>query len=416
MTRISRRRFLGQGARAAAAGVAVPWFVSARVSGANDRIGVGFVGLGARGKQILEHLPDDAEVAAVCDVDARRVGPVAEATRAASYADHRALLDDPNVGAVVIATPDHWHAIQAIDACRAGRDVFCEKPLSLTVREGRAMVDAAARFNTMFQVGPQQRSIPAAIRACEFVRAGRIGAIREVRVINNRTSRDCDLPGEPVPEGLDWSTWQGPAQPRAFHAKIYNASRQPGGYGWMAFTSWSGGMMTSWGTHEIDLVQWALGMDRSGPSEIKPLGQGLTCPLEYTYPNGIVVRFGDGPQGGAVFVGAEGTVTVVEGVATYDPPELGARAPANDPALFRGAAAPIHTRQWLQCVRDRHGLTCDAETGHRTATACHLGNIARRLGRPLRWDPAGETFVGDDEADAMLSREMAAPWRLPDNL
>ena len=385
-------------------------------AGANDRIGVGYIGLGARGNHILHHLPDDAEIAAVCDVDARRVARVAESRKCAACGDYRELLDNKDVHAVVITTPDHWHALQSIHACQAGKDVFCEKPLSLTVREGRAMVDAARRYNTMFQVGPQQRSIPAAIRACEFVRAGRLGKIREVHATNNRTSRDCDLPGEPVPEGLDWEMWQGPAPKRPFHSKIYAGSRLPDWFGWMAFKPWSGGMMTSWGTHGMDLIQWGLGMDSSGPTEIKPLGEGLICPLEYTYAGGVVVTLDQAPQGGAIFVGEEGTVTVACGVATYDPPELAQAAPPNDPALFPGAGAPIHTRQWLQCVRERHGLTCDVEIGHRTATACHLGNIARWLGRALRWDPVNETILGDDKGSAMLSRPMAAPWKLSENL
>jgi predicted dehydrogenase len=278
------------------------------------------------------------------------------------------------------------------------------------------MVDAARRYNTIFQVGPQQRSIPAAIRACQFVKAGRLGKIREVHVTNNRTSRDFELSGEPVPKGLDWQMWQGPAAKRPFHSKIYSGSRLPDWFGWMAFKPWSGGMMTSWGAHGMDLMQWGLGMDASGPSEVKPLGKGLTCPLEYTYPDGVVVKLDEAPQGGAIFVGEEGTITVACGVATYDPPELAKGAPPNDPALFPGATAPIHTRQWLQCVRQRHGLTCDVEIGHRTATACHLGNIARWLGRPVRWDPETETFPGDDEANALLSRPMAPPWQLPENL
>jgi predicted dehydrogenase len=414
---MSRRGFLKGTAKAASAALAVPCLIpEGALAGANDRIGVGYIGLGARGNHILHHLPEDAEIVAVCDVDARRVAAVAEGQKYATSGDYHELLDNRDVAAVVITTPDHWHALQSIEACQAGKDVFCDKPLSLTVREGRAMVDAARRYNTIFQVGPQQRSIPAAIRACQFVKAGRLGKIREVHVTNNRTSRDCELPGEPVPKGLDWEMWQGPAAKRPFHSKIYNGSRLPDWFGWMAFKPWSGGMMTSWGAHGMDLMQWGLGMDASGPSEVKPLGKGLTCPLEYTYPDGVAVKLDEAPQGGAIFVGEEGTITVAGGVATYDPPELAKGAPPNDPKLFPGATAPIHTRQWLKCVRQRSGLTCDVEIGHRTATACHLGNIARWLGRPVRWDPETETFPGDDEANALLSRPMASPWKLPENL
>ena len=162
----------------------------------------------------------------------------------------------------------------------------------------------------------------------------------------------------------------------------------------------------------MDLMQWGLGMDQSGPMEVEPCGEGLTCELEYRYPNDVVVKLDKAPQGGAIFVGEKGKVTVACGMVTYDPPELGEGAPPSIQSLFGGAGAPIHTRQWLKCVRTREGLTCDVEIGHRTATACHIGNIARWLGRKLRWDPVKETFFGDDEANAMLSRAMREPWHL----
>ena len=415
---LTRRGFCGRSLGAAAIGLAVPHLISSGTlaapgrPGANDRLGVGYIGLGARGNHILHHLPQDAEIVALCDVDASRVAAAAKDRKSATYDDYRKLLEDKNVDAVVITTPDHWHALQSIAACEAGKDVFCDKPLSLTVREGRAMVEAARKFDRVFQVGPQQRSIPAAIYACEFIRSGKLGKIQEIHVTNNRTSRDCDLPGEPVPEGLDWEMWLGPTPRRPFHSKIHNGSRQGGGFGWMAFKPWSGGMMTSWGAHGMDIMQWGLGMDASGPTEVEPLGEGLTCVLQYTYSNDVVVKLDGAPQGGAIFVGEKGNVTVASGMVTYDPPELGEGAPPSIQSLFPGAGAPIHTRQWLTCVRSGGELTCDVEIGHRTATACHVGNIARWLGRKLRWDPVKETFLGDDQANAMLGRPMRQPWHL----
>ena len=415
---VTRRFFLKQALRAGTTGCVATHVIPSGVlaapgrAGANDRIGVGYIGLGARGNHILHHLPTDAEIVAVCDVDARRVAKVANGQNYATSGDYRRLLDNKDVDAVVITTPDHWHALQSIHACQAGKDVFCDKPLSLTVREGRAMVQAARKSNCVFQAGPQQRSIPAAIYACEFVRAGKLGKLREVHVTNNRTSRDWELPGEPVPEGLDWDMWLGPSAKHPFHSKIYNVSRQRDWFGWMAFRPWSGGMMTSWGAHGMDLMQWGLGMDASGPSEVEPLGEGLTCELQYKYPNHVIVKLDKAPQGGAIFVGEKGTVTVACGMVTWDPPELGKDAPESVTSLFPGATAPIHTQQWLKCVRTRQGLTCDVEIGHRTATACHVGNIARWLGRKVRWDPVNETFVGDDEANALLSRPMRQPWHL----
>ncbi|MBC8870546.1 MAG: Gfo/Idh/MocA family oxidoreductase [Planctomycetes bacterium] len=415
---LTRRGFLKQSLTTGAMGLVVPRVISSRAlaapgrAGANDRIGVGYIGLGARGNHILHHLPEDAEIVAVCDVDARRVAKAADGRRYATYGDYRGLLDNKDVDAVVITTPDHWHALQSIHACQAGKDVFCDKPLSLTVAEGRAMIRAARESNCIYQVGPQQRSIPAAIYACEFVRAGKLGKIREVHVTNNRTSRDWELPGEPIPDGLDWDMWLGPSAKHPFHSKIFSVSRQADWFGWMAFRPWSGGMMTSWGAHGMDLMQWGLGMDASGPSEVEPLGEGLTCELQYTYPNDVVVKLDEAPQGGAIFVGEKGKVTVACGMVTWDPPELGKDAPESITSLFPGATAPIHTRQWLKCVRSRQTPTCDVEVGQRTATACHIGNIARWLGRKVRWDPVNETFPGDDEASAMLSRPMRQPWHL----
>jgi len=415
-TRTSRRRFLKQTLQAGALAVAGPSVIPAHAlaapgrPGANDRIGIGYIGLGARGHHILTHLTADAEIVAVCDVDGRRVAEVSEGHRYATSTDYRKLLERRDVDAVVITTPDHWHALQTIHACQAGKDVFCDKPLSLTVREGRAMVEAAQKHNRICQAGPQQRSIPASMYACEFVRSGKLGKIREVHCTNNRTSRDCDLPGQPTPEGLDWEMWLGPSITRPFHEKLF-PSRMRGGFGWMAFKPWSGGMLTSWGTHGLDIMQWGLGMDASGPVEVEPLGTDLTCPLVYRYANGVVVKLDDAPQGGAIFVGEQGKVTVACGQVTWDPPELGKGAPP--PAdNFYGHKGPLHTRQWLKCLRTRRQPSCNLEIGHRAATVAHLGNIARWLGRKVRWDPVRETCLGDDEANAMLSRPMRRPWHL----
>jgi len=408
----SRRSFLARGMRACCGAFAAVEVIPHRAlasPGANERIGVGYIGLGARGHHILSHLTEDAHIVAVCDVDARKLAAVASGRNYACYGDYRRLLDNRSVDAVVITTPDHWHALQAIHACQAGKDVFCDKPLSLTVREGRAMVQAARQYNRICQAGPQQRSIPAAIHACNLVRSGKLGKVLEVHCTNNDTSRDCDLPGEPIPDGLDWDMWLGPS---AFHP--YNHLLIPSRYkqfGWMAYKPWSGGHMTSWGTHGLDIMQWGLGMDHTGPMEVEPLGTGLTCPLAYRYTNGVIVKLDDAPQGGAIFVCEAGKVTVACGIARYDPPELGKDAPPNLDN-FLGHKGPLHTQQWLRCLRTRQEPSCPFEIGHRTATVAHIGNIARWLGRKLRWDPDKEKFCGDDQADAMLSRPMRAPWRI----
>jgi predicted dehydrogenase len=410
----SRRDFLGRTLKTSAA-LAVPYAIPGGLlaapgrTGPNAKIGIGYVGLGARAHQILAHMTEEVRIVAVCDVDARRVAEVAKAQNCAVRGDYRRLLDDKQIDGVIITTPDHWHALHAIHACQAGKDVFCDKPLSLTVAQGRAMVEAARKYNRICQAGPQQRSIPASRYACEFVRSGKLGRIREVHCTNNDTSRDCDLPAETVPQGLDWETWLGPSAARPFNALLYPS--RTGRHGWMAYRPWSGGNMTSWGTHGLDLMQWGLGMDLSGPSEVIPLGTGLECPLEYRYANGVVVKLDKCPQGGAIFVGEKGTVTVACGKVAWDPPELGQGSPPPE-ENFYGHKGPLHTRQWLGCLRSRGKPNCDFETGHRTATVAHLGNIARWLGRRLHWDPVRETFIGDDAANALLTRSMRAPWQL----
>jgi hypothetical protein len=409
--RISRRRFLRRTLSMGPAGIAALPLIPERVlasPGANGRIGVGYIGLGARGQHILTHLTKDAEIVAVCDVDARKVEEVAQGRKYARYGDYRKLLDSKTVDAVVITTPDHWHALQAIQACQAGKDVFCDKPLSLTVREGRAMVEAARQHHRICQAGPQQRSIPAAIHACNLVRSGKLGRILEVHCTNNDTSHDCSLPVEPIPDGLDWGMWLGPSAVQPFNHLLLPSRYQE--FGWMAYKPWSGGNMTSWGTHGLDIMQWGLGMDRTGPVEVEPRGAGLTCPLAYRYANGIVVKLNDAPQGGAIFVGEKGKVTVACGIVRYDPPELGKDAPPNLDN-FLGHKGPLHTQQWLKCVRTRECPSCEFEIGHRGATVAHLGNIARWLGRKLRWNPAEEKF-DDDQANALLGRPMRPPWRL----
>ena len=374
--------------------------------GANDRIGIAFIGLGARAHQILAHMTEEVRIAAVCDVNARRVAEVAKGRDCATAGDYRRVLDNKDVDAVILTTPDHWHALQAVHACQAGKDVFCEKPLSLTVREGRAMVEAARKYNRICQAGPQQRSIPASMYACEFVRSGKLGKIREVHCTCNDTSHDCTLPAEPVPQGFDWEMWLGPSAVHPFNSLLYPS--RTGKHGWMAYRPWSGGNMTSWGTHGMDLMQWGLGMDRSGPAEVAPLGAGLECPLEYRYAGGVVVKLDECPQGGAIFIGEHGKVTVACGKVTWDPPELGRGSPPPEENFF-GHKGPLHTRQWISCLRTRgrpSAISRPAIARPRWPTS---GNIARWLGRKLTWDPVREAFVGDEEANALLTRPDARP-------
>ncbi len=416
-----------------ACGLGLPMLVSARVLGGpgkpgpNAQVGVGYIGLGRRGLQLLG-LPPEGRIVAACDVNALRAEAVARMKNCRAYTDYRKLLDQRDVDAVVIATPDHWHALASIHACQAGKDVYCEKPLSLTVREGRAMVAAARRYGRVFQTGSQRRSMKHHRLGCQIVRAGVLGKIQRVIAHNYPSPWHCGLPAQPVPDGLDWDLWCGPTEPRPYHADLYAPRGNPG---WISFWAYSGGEMTGNGSHGLDQIQWALGMDETGPVEFWPERQEpLRAPVYsapesrqrgdricsqnrvfYRYANGVTVVLDTGPVAGAVFVGQNGKVVVDNNRFTCDPPELAQAALA--PGAPRLEVSEDHFRNWFDCIRTRSRPIADVEIGHRSAVICHLCNLARQLGRRLRWDPQREQVLGDDEANALLDRPHRKGFELP---
>jgi predicted dehydrogenase len=424
---------LQAGCGAAAATLAAPLVLPARVFAAqgrrtpNDRIGVGYIGVGRRGVQLMG-LPKEGRIVAVCDINQPRADTVAVARKCRAYYDYRKMLDAKDVDAVIIATVDHWHALPSIDACRAGKDVYTEKPLSLTVREGRAMVEAARKHNRVFQTGSQRRSMKHHRLGCQLVRAGRIGKIQTVIAHNYPSPWDCDLPGQPVPKGLPWDVWCGQTEPRPYHADIYVPRGNPG---WISFTPYSGGEMTGNGAHGLDQVQWALGTDATGPVEIWPeRNEPLKPPVyavpesrtrgdsvcsqnrvSFRYANGVVVKLDNGPEAGAIFVGDKGKVVVGNSSFTCEPAGLAEEplAPA-DPRL---EVSDDHFQNWFDCIRSRRRPIADVEIGHRSAVICHLCNIARWVGRRLRWDPERELFPGDEEANKYLQRPQRKAYQLP---
>jgi predicted dehydrogenase len=411
--KVSRRGFLTQSTRLALAGVAAPCIIpsgvlaSAGEPGANDRIGIGFIGVGRRAQQLMG-LPKGAEIVAISDVHQQRLDEVAKGKKYRTYKDYRKMLESSDVDAVIIATPDHWHALNSIHACQAGKDVYCEKPMSLTIREGRAMVEAVRKHKRIFQTGSQQRSMDACRFGCELVRNGRIGKIHTVHADNYPSPWECDLPPQPVPDGLDWDMWLGQTPLRPYHIDIYLPRAKPG---WISFRPWSGGEMTGWGAHGLDLIQWALGMDESGPVELWPEGEGLKCPVTFRYANGIVVKLdGKGPHGGGLFVGDKGEIMIDRGKYKTTPDAL-AKDPLKDSDIHLYKSND-HMRNWVDCIRSRQLPIADVEIGHRSTAMCHLGNIARWAGRKLQWDPVKERFVGDEEANKFVERPMRAPWTL----
>jgi predicted dehydrogenase len=458
--RASRRQFLGY-AGAALGAAAVPAVVPATIFGQtapSNRIHVGFIGCG---NQSTIDLPaflgqDDAQVLAVCDVNTASHGyrvpeqflgrkPAQEkvdayyAAKKASgrykgcdaYNDFREVLGRRDIDVVTVVVPDHWHALITVLAARAGKDIYCEKPLSLCIRHGRAMVEAVRQHKRVLQTGSHYRSSPAARLACELVRNGRIGKLQ--RIVARVAEQNAVDPGPgwqpmPVPEGFDYDFWLGPAPRVPYH-------KDRCFYRFRFNLDYSGGQTTNFGAHSNDLAQWALDADRTGPVEIEDTGSEWPPPggLYNTaskvsfcarYANGVeLVCRTEKPGFGTRFIGTEGWVEYSYGGVTSKPESL--RTSVIGPGEIHLAVSnpqrkeerardhiPDHAGNLLACVRSRREPVAGVETGHRTASVCHLGNIAMRLKRKLRWDPAREEFPGDDEANRLLGRAMRPPWRL----
>jgi predicted dehydrogenase len=412
----------------AGAAVACPRVITSSALGAQggpparERIVMGFIGPGDRGMLNLRTLMSakEVQVVAVCEVDAgRRAKAKAVVDEhygnkdCAACNDFRDLLARDDIDAVDVSTPDQWHAIPTIEACRRGKDVHVEKPLSLTIQEGRAMVQAARRYGRVVQTGSEARSNPSCRFACELVRNGRIGKVREVYVGGVGPPATTDvLPGEPVPAGLDWDLWLGPAPWRP-----YNPRYHP--YNWRWFHDFSGGGLTDWGAHHFDLAQWALGMDDTGPVEVHPPDEKDRKWLTYVYASGVRMHhvLKDPPPlmlGAITVVGDRGRVGFwYGGLNRTDPPGLAKETIGPDEIHLHVCPPGGHERgDFLTAVRTRRKPGADVEIGHRSVTVAHLGGICYRLNRSLKWDPVKEEFIGDAEANRMRSRSMREPWRL----
>jgi predicted dehydrogenase len=368
----------------------------------------------------------NCQILAICDVESRRLERdqkrinehYAGKTDKGAYKgcdthkDFRELVARADVDAVMIATPEHWHAIPCIAAAKAGKDIYCEKPLTHTINEGKAVVDAVRRYGRVFQTGSQQRSERGFRVACELVQNGRIGKVHTVHVNVGGPPEDCYLPPQPVPEGLDWDMWLGPAPWRPYNAELAPGMEFTGWPNWRNYRDFSGGMMCDWGAHHFDIAQWGLGMDNSGPVEIIPPDGKEVKDLTYKYANGVTMYHGGGAGGkaGVEFIGTEGRVMVNRGYIETDPASilLEPLGP-NDIHLYD---SPNHMDNWLDCIRSRKRPICDVEVGHHSITVCHLGNLAYWLKRPLKWNPEQQQFVNDPQATRMMDRAMRSPWTL----
>lgn len=432
----SRRQFL----RSAAAGaLAVPFIVPSSVLGldgqtsANETIRIGFIGSGGRARLLMSQTPAPGRIIAVCDCYLKRCeeaiqekGEMARGWRV--YQDYRKLLDSRDIDAVIVPTTDHGRVLPCIHACQAGKDIYAEKPLTLTIAEGRSLVKAVRKHGRVFQTGSQQRSMEYNRYPCDLVRTGKIGKVHTVLACNYTGPGHCEnLPQQPLPEGLDWDMWCNRTK-----LKPYNGGLQ---FGWMGCRDYSGGEMTNWGAHGIDQVQWALGADETGPVEIWPVIEGPHGDVHMRYASGVILKLAlvpgsaggvdfEGetmplPMGGAIFLGETGKMYVNRNTFKSSPAEIASDPP---PAQKReqwegpGWQAKFHIGDWLACIKTRGRPIADVEIGHRSITVCHLGNIAREVGRKLVWDPVKETFVGDEEASTYLERPRRRGYEIPDPL
>lgn len=440
MPDVTRRGFLKKTFGLAAAASAFPAIIPSSALGADgtvtpgNRITLGFIGTGDHGvnmnlRNFLPHA--DAQVVALCDVDADRVKNAlhiatdhyAQQGRAggdggiATTSDWREIVARDDIDAVVISTPDHWHMIPAVAAARAGKDVFCEKPLSLTVQEGRIMSDTMRRYGRVFQTASENRSKWNFLRAAELVRNGRIGKLHAIRTQlpvdqHQLANRGKTFAAEPVPKNLDYDMWLGPA-PEA----PYTPSRCHYHFRWIL--DYSGGSITDWGAHLNDIAQWANNTERTGPVSVE--GRGLfpedglyNAAIEWEvtckYANGVTLICTNGKPS-IRFEGSDGWIACEWD--TFEASSPGISRSVIGPNEIRLRTCPDREqRDFLNCVKSRAETYAPAEVGHRTITISHLGNIAMMLGRKIHWNPDTELFLNDDTANRMLSREMRAPWRL----
>lgn len=433
----NRRGFLRAGAGVLAA-IGSP-LVSPRSSVAqeskpsskNDRIGLGAIGMRYQGSVITEKALPYGELVAICDVD-RHVREQARASfgsTAAIYEHYRDLLARKDVDVVLIGTPDHWHAAIAIEACKAGKDVYCEKPLTLTVDEGKLLCKVVEETGAVFQVGTWQRSDWKFRLAAEMVQAGRIGRLRRVTVVLDKNVVGGPFKTMDPPPNLNWDLWLGQAPKVA-----YSPERCHYTFRW--WREYAGGKMTDWGAHHLDIAQWAMGVQFSGPVAVEgkakfpDIPNGYNVPIDFeatlTYADGVQLRILDSGENGITFEGDDDTIFVNRSKITGDAVDALAEdplerddyrmyahdLPESEPRTGKLASLVNHMENFFHCVRTRKTPISDVVSQHRSASVCHLANIAMEVGRKLKWDPEAERFVGDDEADALLSREQRQGYEI----
>lgn len=431
-SKLSRRTFIRDFAVGTAGALAAPAIIPSSALGApgqpapSNRLAIGMIGMG---KMMWGHLNNllgrtEVQVAALCDVESERLERCARRVKETysgrfgadyvgcpTYRDFRELIARPDLDAVVVATPTHWHAIVSVEAMKAGKDVYCEKPLALTIGEAQAVAAAARRYDRVFQVGSQQRSDVKFRFACELVRNGAIGKLKVVHVNVGGPATACHLPAQPTPATLDWNLWLGPSPYRPYNAEICPLDNYAVFPNWRRYRDYCNGGLYDFGAHHFDIAQWGLGMDGNGPVQIIPPDQGEHPLLTFIYADGTPMTHGGASgQASIEFVGERGTVGVSRSSLTTEPAEL--MKIKWGPRDIRLYESRDHMANWLEGTRTRCPCICTADTGASTLTVCSLAGIAYRLRRPLAWDPATSRFANDPTADRLLERPLRAPWTL----
>ncbi len=420
---MNRRDFIGKTALGAAAITILP----RHVLGGNgflapsDRINLGYIGVGKQVPVLLHGLMGVPEtmVIAAADVNSQKLSHfIGEANKlnakksgheVQGYGDYRELLGRKDIDAVVIASPDHWHAMHVVDAAKAGKDIYCEKPLALTIDEGRAMVDAVRKYKRVLQTGSMQRSQHYFRQAADLIRNGYIGDIKEVNVSIGEPVRECDLPSLPTPAHIDWDSWIGPSLYRGFSPVLSPELNSKEWALWRLYHGFGGGYITDWGAHMFDIVQWALDMDSSGPVSFTPPDvPNAKEGLYFTYKNGVKVNHKSWGSFNAIqFLGTEGKIEVAREFLRSDKanlPEM--KIAEKDRKVYY---SENHYKDFTDAIKKRSKPICDVEVGHRTATVCNAVNIAYQLQKPIKWDPRKEQF-DNPFANNLKGRPYRGKW------
>jgi len=445
--RISRRSFI-KSASAASVPLVLPSGLWAAETKPVSKLNMGFIGMGKQSRGLLgAFLGQETRVLAVCDVDTtrrenakKRVDEYYEkkgakaAGECAAYNDFQEIIKRKDIDAVCIATPDHWHAIITLAALRSGKDVYCEKPLTHNIHEAVEVMKAVDANKRVLQTGSMQRSSKEFRVACELVRNGTIGKVERVECSFGDPGRPCDLPEQPAEPGLDWNMWVGPAPMRPYSSVLSPRGMHDNFPDWRNYREFGGGMVTDWGAHHLDIAQWGLGMDDSGPVEILPPAEGKKRGAKLVYANGVTVEHTNGF--GVEFFGTGGVVQVNRGKFTFkrgdeiiasftgkkgDAKEsetsLAAEVKKAEEAFLQNAKTKLyvsnnHMTDFLQCVRERRKPITNEQVGGHTVICCHLMNLAYYHGQKLKWDPAKFKFVGGTGDPKWLTRDYRSPWNV----